>query len=450
MPAQDVRQESDSRSVQDRDQRRDELARFDQFLDSHREIAEQVRKDPSLVNNKQFVKDHPALQTWLQQNPEVRADLTRNPDVFMHQENRYDNAENRREFASFDGFLDSHREEANQLRKNPSLANDTQYLKDHPALNAYLQDHPEVRQELRDNPNAFMQQENSYDRSENARMESRNNTTDRDDRDRANGSTDTTYRDNRMNEDRDKQAQADRSNTDRDDQARTNRTDNDADRDSRVREDNTRRDNDLNRDTRDRDTNRRELADFNGFLDSHREEAEQLRKNPALVNDGQFLKSHPQVQAYLQDHPQVREELKENPNAFMHQENRYDTHENEARYSRNDDNFDRTRQDYDRRDNDVNRDDRGDRDFAHSSFHEFLGSHTEIARQLSKDPSLVKRQEYLSNHPELQQYLNAHPEVQQRLMADPQNFVKSAQQSNAKTPPAPAASPTTTPSKPKQ
>jgi hypothetical protein len=37
-----------------------ELARFDQFLDSHREISEQLRKDPSLVNNERFLKDHPA------------------------------------------------------------------------------------------------------------------------------------------------------------------------------------------------------------------------------------------------------------------------------------------------------------------------------------------------------------------------------------------------------
>ena len=39
---------------------------------THREIAEQLRKDPSLVKNDEFVKNHPALQTYLQQHPEVR------------------------------------------------------------------------------------------------------------------------------------------------------------------------------------------------------------------------------------------------------------------------------------------------------------------------------------------------------------------------------------------
>jgi hypothetical protein len=36
------------------------------------------------------------------------------------------------------------------------------------------------------------------------------------------------------------------------------------------------------------------------------------------------VKSHPDLQAYLQQHPEVREEVKENPNAFMHQDARYE------------------------------------------------------------------------------------------------------------------------------
>ena len=53
------------------------------------------------------------------------------------------------------------------------------------------------------------------------------------------------------------------------------------------------------------------------FQDSHREEAEQLRKDPSLVDNQQFLKTHPALQTYLQEHPAVREELKQNPRAFM-------------------------------------------------------------------------------------------------------------------------------------
>ena len=39
-----------------------ELGRFDQFLDAHPEIARDVRRDPALINNKDFVEDHPQLR----------------------------------------------------------------------------------------------------------------------------------------------------------------------------------------------------------------------------------------------------------------------------------------------------------------------------------------------------------------------------------------------------
>jgi hypothetical protein len=150
------------------------------------------------------------------------------------------------------------------------------------------------------------------------------------------------------------------------------------------------------------DTSRQELAHFDQFLDGHREIAEQLRKNPSLVNDKEFVENHPALQTYLQQHPAIREEITENPNAFMQQEARYDHREASM-------NRDTTRGQF-------------------ASFGEFLGGHSNIAQQLSKDPSLVKNQEYLENHPELQEYLKAHPEVRHELMANPQSFVKSSQE----------------------
>jgi hypothetical protein len=317
-----------SRPVQDNDASRQELSRFDQFLDDHREIADQLRKDPSLANNDEFLKDHPALQTYLQNHPGIREQIRENPNVFMHEETRYESREsdrdtNRRELASFDQFLDTHRETAEQLRKDPSLVNKDEFVKNHPALQTYLQDHPEVRQDIRQNPNVFMHEEARYE----------------------------------------------------------------------FREDN-----------HDREANRQALAHFDQFLDSHREIAEQLRKDPSLVNKDEFVKSHPALQDYLQSHPEVRQDIKQNPNAFMQEE---------ARYDRREDGMDL------------------DRAVTHkesANFGEFLGGHSNIAQQLSKDPSLVKNQEYLQNHPELQEYLNAHPEVRQKLMANPQGFVSSAQQ----------------------
>ena len=51
-------------SVQDNDITRQELARFDQFLDGHRYIAEELRKDPSLIDSREYMQNHPDLQAF--------------------------------------------------------------------------------------------------------------------------------------------------------------------------------------------------------------------------------------------------------------------------------------------------------------------------------------------------------------------------------------------------
>lgn len=155
------------------------------------------------------------------------------------------------------------------------------------------------------------------------------------------------------------------------------------------------------RPAQDSDITRQELARFDQFLDSHREIAEQFRKNPSRVNDRTFVEQHQTLQTYLQEHPAVREELKENPNAFMRQEARFDRQE--------------------------------DMDRERAGFGEFLRSHSAISERLSRSPSLVKNQEFVATHPELQEYLKAHPAAQTQLTQNPETFIRSAQQLNATT-----------------
>ena len=331
----------DTRPAQDRDATRAELANFDRFLDSHREIADQLRKDPSLVDNREFVTNHPALQTYLQDHPAVREAIKQDPNGFMKDENRFDRREDdhdrdshRAELENFDRFLDSHREISEQLRKDPTLVDNREFVTSHPALQTYLQDHPTVREAIRQNPDSFMRAEDRLDRRD---------------------------------------------------------------------------------DNRDRDANRAELANFDRFLDSHREISEQLRKDPSLVDNRDFVKNHPALQTYLQDHPAVRESIKQDPNAFMQEE---------ARYDRREDGLDRDR------DRDGRRTDFNDHDVTHRHFGEFLGGHADIAARLSENPSLVKDQNFVDSHPELKQYLNSNPDVRENLMANPDEFVKASQQFN--------------------
>jgi hypothetical protein len=180
------------------------------------------------------------------------------------------------------------------------------------------------------------------------------------------------------------------------------------------------------RPVQDRDANRTELANFDRFLDSHRETSEQLRKDPALVDNREFVKNHPALQTYLQDHPAVREAIKQDPNGFMQEE---------ARYDRREDGMDRDR---DARHTDFNH------DITHRHFGEFLGGHADIAERLSKNPSLVKDQNFMDGHPELKKFLNSNPDVRENLMANPDGFVKGSQEfstANAQSVKPPAAKP---------
>jgi phage-related protein len=231
----------------DNDITREELANMDRFLDSHPEIAEQLQKNPSLINNKEWLASHPQLVEFLQSHPGVREEFSENPAAFMRRENIFDRHEDarfgdrditREELANMDRFLDSHPEIAEQLSKNPSLINNKEWLASHPQLVEFLQQHPGVREEFRENPVAFMRAEERFDRHEDERF-------------------------------------------------------GDRDRDDRT------------------------PAAFGRFLNDHSVLAEELSKNPSLVNNKEWMARHPELQEFLQSHPGVTAELTKNPVAFM-------------------------------------------------------------------------------------------------------------------------------------
>jgi len=334
----------------DNDTRNFQVADMDRFLDSHPEVADQLRKDPSLIRSTEFLENHPQLRDFLQQHPGIREEFSENPNAFMRQEERFERREDdgrfgdnditRRELSSTDQFLDSHPEIAEQLRKDPSLINNREFVEKHPDLRAFLENHPGVREEVRENPNAFFRAGRRFDRREDAEENGRFG---------------------------------------------------------------------------DRDITRRELASMNQFLDSHPEIAEQLRKDPSLIKNREFVEKHPDLRAFLQNHPGVREEFRENPEGFMQSERRFDQHEDFG-----------------------NRGFGGGRDFRDPdttrgelvSFGTFLNGHAGLSQQLTKDPTLVNNKEFLTNHPELQEFMKAHPQMSEELKENPKAFMSSLQQVN--------------------
>lgn len=77
------------------DTTRRDVKEFDHFLDKHPEVAEDLRSDPSKVNDTAYVNNHKELQRWLEKHPQVRDEIRENPSAFMHQENRYEKNENK-------------------------------------------------------------------------------------------------------------------------------------------------------------------------------------------------------------------------------------------------------------------------------------------------------------------------------------------------------------------
>jgi hypothetical protein len=266
---QDVQtQPQDRQAGQTDDITRRDLAQFDQFLDGHREIADQLRKTPSLIDDPQYLQSHPELNAYLQDHPSVKQEISQQPNTFMRLEDLYardhntrdrdaawqdrdanrgdvnrDRDADRRDVANFDRFLDDHREIAQQVRKDPSLLDNQKFVHDHPALESYLRDNPGVRDQIRQDPNAFMRQEDAYNRDSNMR---------------------------------------------------------------------------------DRDPMHDHMADFGGFLHSHSEIQNDLSRDPSVVKDHEYVQNHPELHDYLNAHPDVEAELMANPDNFVHGAQQYD------------------------------------------------------------------------------------------------------------------------------
>jgi hypothetical protein len=71
--------------------------------------------------------------------------------------------------------------------------------------------------------------------------------------------------------------------------------------------------------------NAAEMEQFHDFLNSHPWFRTDLSKNPALVDDANYLRQHSELSTFLQSHPAIRQELKTNPRLFWQREMRYES-----------------------------------------------------------------------------------------------------------------------------
>jgi phage-related protein len=396
--------------------RKEEIANFQQFLNSNPQIRGQLNADPLLIKEPRYLDGHPGLQAYLYDHPMVNKDLREDPRVFLPRESEQNNptqqkgSEDRRaqgpekqkdtpayianreraahdqqqanggadvrgqteqygerpsrpqtspatgEIVGFDRFLDRHPEIGQQLSSNPSLITNTQYLEQHPGLRAYLDDHPAVKKEVIETPSYFVRREGQtrYDALE------------------------------------------------------------------------ARRPRELGTDQMAGSSSQRpsitglpiltasEIASFDQFLSEHKRINKDLKKNPVRVNDTNYLRKNRDLQDYLNQHAGLREELRQHPTYLMNRRNRYELSVAEQTiYTRSSDRPNSASSMTRLSQKDLRATDR------------FLEKHKNINNDLEKNPSLAADLDYLKKHKDFRKFLEQNPDINAAVRKDPVQFMQN-------------------------
>src|SRR6267154_1561288 len=448
---------------------RSEMAQFDAFLDAHADIDAQLRANPSLLKNAEFLEAHPQLQSFISQHPQVQTQVGQNPSLVMEREKRFDANESRRttnsnpdltrqQVSTMDQFLDKNPNVDRDLRRNPGLVNNAGYLQQHPELQTFLNQHPNVKEEIAENPRYFMQRENRFDAQEQSRRGTnpnpdltRREVAEMDQFLDRHPDVDKTLRANPwlvrnatyLKEHPELQAFLNQHPGLKEESAETPKYLMQREQQFDAREHSGRGTNP------NPDLTRREVAQMDQFLDSHPDVDKTLRANPWLVRNATYLKEHPELQTFLIQHPGLKEESAETPKYLMQREQRYDARE-QARGDR-DRNSDRDRDANAPRDRDDDRDrvspdrDASDRDMDRrrnpdtnvnnrqvASVDDFLDRHQDVAKSLQKNPKLINDQSYLKRHKDLSEFLSEHPAVREEVRENPSSFMRRENQFEAR------------------
>jgi hypothetical protein len=233
---------------------RGELVNLDQFLDVHPEIDRQLRANPSLINDNNYLQATPQLQAYLTGHPQVRTQLQANPTYFMQREDRLQARIAQEE--RFDQYLADHKDVDRDVRKDPRILSDDGYLKKHHDLDEFLRANPDVRVVIVNNPNYFQDR----------------------DRDRLAMNADANARlgENRAEASSGANTQLSKEQSDRMDK----------------------------------------------FLDKHQDVAKDLHNDPTLIGDDKYLDHHKDLRKFFDQNPGLRNELAENREYFEQRDER--------------------------------------------------------------------------------------------------------------------------------
>ena len=149
---------------QDEDRRREQSAKIDQYLADHKDVDNDLRRNPSLINDEKYLKRHHDLDEFLRANPDVRVVIVSNPNYFTDRdrvamrmgyqgpngEGSVNGAPGNPQLTPdqrqrMDQFMDKHQKIAKDLHNNPSLVGDEKYVSHHKDLREFFDHNPGVR-----------------------------------------------------------------------------------------------------------------------------------------------------------------------------------------------------------------------------------------------------------------------------------------------------------------
>jgi hypothetical protein len=63
-----------------------DLRSFEDYLNAHDETAQELYRNPDLINDRQFIREHRGLHDWMESHEEAAATIQANPDKFLWRE----------------------------------------------------------------------------------------------------------------------------------------------------------------------------------------------------------------------------------------------------------------------------------------------------------------------------------------------------------------------------
>jgi len=135
---------------------------IDNFLINRPDVAKELQSNPSLINNPQWLAQHPEVSHFMSTHPNVEKMAAEHPDWAAKQVQHSVEKQVDRGVGRTDEFLQNHPKVAQELANNPKLIDNKEYLAQHPQLNSYLSSHPEVRSDWQAHPVTFSKAAEAY------------------------------------------------------------------------------------------------------------------------------------------------------------------------------------------------------------------------------------------------------------------------------------------------